>query len=112
MEFIRPGDCITPHDLEYVPEEWKAPLIDVLDTAGCVYTYIKTSVDMPLSPELVLGLTRLVLERHDKESAANHNEPPELLTTDQEEKLRKDLTEIFEAIEQRCRAASQKGAFQ
>ena len=49
------------------PPEWQDPLLDVYDTAGA----IRVALDewgLNYSPQLLLGLTRLVLERHDREA--------------------------------------------
>jgi hypothetical protein len=46
------------------PAEWNLPLADVIDTADVIRIALKSwEID---SPELLLGLTKLVMERHDK----------------------------------------------
>jgi hypothetical protein len=56
--------------ISQAPQEWAVPLADVIDTADVVYIALKTwKID---SPELLLGLTKLVIERHDK---ANPKQP-------------------------------------
>ena len=48
------------------PSEWRDPLIDVVDTADA----IRIALDEweIHDPQLLLGLTRLVFERHDREA--------------------------------------------
>ncbi|MGA0848237.1 MAG: hypothetical protein ACO3PY_06510 [Pontimonas sp.] len=48
--------------LTHVPHQWKEPLVDVVDTAEAVICALK-DWEMEKSPELIVGLTRLVLER-------------------------------------------------
>jgi hypothetical protein len=50
--------------LSITPTEWSKPLAEVLDTASTVKLALD-SLDIN-SPELLLALTELVLERHDK----------------------------------------------
>lgn len=50
--------------ISYVPQEWAVPLASVIDTASVIRIALKEwKID---NPELLLGLTKLVLERHDK----------------------------------------------
>lgn len=45
------------------PSEWSGPLTEVVDTADAIRLALKDwGID---SPELILGLTKLVLDRHD-----------------------------------------------
>ena len=54
--------------MDHTPEEWRGPLADVVDTADAVRLALK---DWEINdPALLLGLTRLVLERHDKQQEA------------------------------------------
>jgi hypothetical protein len=48
------------------PTEWSVPLTEVVDTADA----IRIALDEweIHDPQLLLGLTRLVLERHDREA--------------------------------------------
>ncbi len=48
------------------PTEWRVPLTEVVDTADA----IRIALDEweIHDPQLLLGLTRLVLERHDREA--------------------------------------------
>ena len=51
--------------MDHTPEEWRGPLADVVDTADAVRLALKDwEID---DSALLLGLTRLVLERHDKQ---------------------------------------------
>jgi len=51
--------------IEHIPHEWRCPLTEVIDTADSVRLALK---DWEMDdPALILGLTRLVLERHDKQ---------------------------------------------
>lgn len=52
--------------VEHCPTEWGAPLTEVVDTADA----IRIALDEweIHDPQLLLGLTRLVLERHDREA--------------------------------------------
>ena len=57
--------------MDHTPEEWRGPLADVVDTADAVRLALKDwEID---DSALLLGLTRLVLERHDKQADA---QPP------------------------------------
>jgi hypothetical protein len=48
------------------PDEWSSPLVEVVDTADTIRLALEDwKID---SPELILGLTKLVLDRHDKEA--------------------------------------------
>jgi hypothetical protein len=50
--------------LSNTPIEWSKPLAEVIDTASTVRLALDTwGIN---SPELLLGLTELVLKRHDK----------------------------------------------
>jgi hypothetical protein len=58
-------DLATPFDkhLATIPLEWRFPIVEVIDTANVVRLAMK---DWELeSPELLLGLTQLVLNRLD-----------------------------------------------
>ena len=47
------------------PHEWRGPLTEVIDTADAVRLALK---DWEMDdPALILGLTRLVLDRHDRQ---------------------------------------------
>ncbi len=62
------GDATTRFERRALncPPEWRDPLIDVVDTADA----IRIALDEweIHDPQLLLGLTRLVLERHDREA--------------------------------------------
>jgi hypothetical protein len=62
-------DVTTAFDrrLEHVPDTWKGPLVDVMDTFECVSMWFQGDNEKLYSPELALGLTRLVIEQHAKE---------------------------------------------
>jgi hypothetical protein len=50
--------------ISYAPPAWAVPLADVIDTADIIHIALKSwKID---SPELLLGLTKLVIERYDK----------------------------------------------
>lgn len=54
--------------IENAPHEWKRHLVDVMDTFDSVSLFFESDEKAKLySPELALGLTRLVVERHDAE---------------------------------------------
>ena len=54
--------------IDNTPYEWRGPLADVIDTADAVRLALKDwEID---DSALLLGLTRLVLERHDKQQEA------------------------------------------
>ena len=54
--------------MDQTPHEWRGPLADVVDTADAVRLALN---DWEINdPALLLGLTRLVLERHDKQQKA------------------------------------------
>ena len=54
--------------IENVPSEWKGHLVDVMDTFDSISLFFESDENAALySPELALGLTRLVVERHDAE---------------------------------------------
>ena len=49
-----------------IPDGWSSPLVEVVDTADTIRLALEDwEID---SPELILGLTKLVLDRHDKEA--------------------------------------------
>lgn len=48
--------------LAHVPYQWKDPLVDVVDTAEAIMRALK-DWELDKSPELIVGLTRLALER-------------------------------------------------
>ena len=49
--------------INHTPIEWRGPLVEVIDTADAVRLAMKDwEID---SPELLLGLTQLVLNRFD-----------------------------------------------
>lgn len=51
------------HFLNILPSEWSHPSAEVIDTAKAIHLYLKEwGIN---SPELLLGLTELVLKRHD-----------------------------------------------
>ena len=63
-------DFTTPFDrrVHILPHEWKGPSVDVMDTFKTVSRYFSDEETSKLySPELALGLTKLILERHDAE---------------------------------------------
>lgn len=48
------------------PHEWRQPLVEVIDTAETVrLALLDWDID---SPELIVGLTKLVLDRYDQAS--------------------------------------------
>jgi len=48
----------------YAPTEWKGPLVDVMDSFESVCLYLKEAdCPFPVTPELALGLTKLVLDQ-------------------------------------------------
>lgn len=50
--------------ISHVPQEWATPLASVIDSASVILIALKEwKID---SPELLLGLTKLVIEEHDK----------------------------------------------
>jgi hypothetical protein len=49
--------------LSSLPSEWSHPSAEVIDTAKTIHLFLK-EWDIN-SPELLLGLTELVLKRHD-----------------------------------------------
>jgi hypothetical protein len=63
-------DCTTPfdHALTSVPAEWKGPLVDVVDTAAMVRLGIEHSIKIRPTSELIAALTRLAVERHNRET--------------------------------------------
>jgi hypothetical protein len=49
--------------IDQLPFSWRGPIADVVDTADTIYLKLQElGID---SPELLLGLTRLTLERYD-----------------------------------------------
>jgi len=53
--------------IDNTPHEWRAPLTEVVDTADAVRLALKDwEID---SPELILGLTKLVLDRCDAQQS-------------------------------------------
>ena len=63
-------DLLTLFDrrVEVLPNEWKGPSVEVMDTFETVSRYFSDEETSSLySPELALGLTKLILERHDAE---------------------------------------------
>ena len=54
--------------IEHTPYEWRSPLVNVIDTADAVRLAMQ---DWGIeSPELLLGLTQLVLHRFDAEKSS------------------------------------------
>jgi hypothetical protein len=52
------------HRLELVPDRWRGPLVDVVDTFGTVQIGLKSiGIDDPF---VLVEAVRLVLDRHDK----------------------------------------------
>ena len=51
--------------MQHVPDRFKDPTVEVIDTADSVRIWL-TEFNL-LTPELLLELTKLVLERADKE---------------------------------------------
>lgn len=51
-------------ELQKAPAEWLSPTTQVMCTADLVVLGIQ-SMDLEPDPALVLGLTKLVLDRHD-----------------------------------------------
>jgi hypothetical protein len=56
--------------IDLTPEPWKGALVDVIDTADAVALGIRESLKMEPTPELLVGLTRLVLEREAQQREA------------------------------------------
>jgi len=54
--------------LENVPREWFVPLTEVVDTVELVRIGLQAN-DIDPDHALVLGLTKLVLERHDHQAS-------------------------------------------
>ena len=53
------------------PDEWRQPLVDVVDTADAIRLALQDwEID---SPELLVGLTKLALERYDAAHRAASN---------------------------------------
>ena len=53
--------------IDNTPSEWCAPLSEVVDTADAIRLALQDwEVD---SPELILGLTKLVLDRYDAQQS-------------------------------------------
>lgn len=49
--------------IDQTPHEWRGPLVEVIDTADAIRLALKDwNIE---SPELLLGLTALALERYD-----------------------------------------------
>jgi len=61
--------------IDNTPHEWRGPLADVVDTADAVHLAME---DWGIeSPELLLGLTQLVLQRFDAAKArSDHHFSP------------------------------------
>lgn len=56
--------------IDNTPADWRGPTVDVIDTATAVRMALEDwGVENPAAtcPELLLGLTQLVLARHDAE---------------------------------------------
>lgn len=54
--------------IENAPHEWKIHLVDIMDTFDSVSLFFESEEKAKLySPELALGLTKLVVERRDAE---------------------------------------------
>lgn len=54
--------------IDNTPRDWRGPLVEVVDTADAIRIALKDwGID---DPALLLGLTRLALERYDKQQAA------------------------------------------
>ena len=62
--------------IDNTPSDWRGPLTEVVDTADAIRLALH---DWDInSPELILGLTKLVLDRHDAQQAnttANDKKP-------------------------------------
>ena len=55
------------------PDDWRAPLTQVIDTADAIRLALQDwNID---SPELLLGLTKLALDRYDAHQAQQHASP-------------------------------------
>lgn len=52
--------------VEWIPFEWKRPTVEVLDTLESVTTKLRV-LELDPNPDLVLGLTELILQRKDSE---------------------------------------------
>ena len=58
------GMSIFDRAIERYPTEWSKPILEVVDTAGVIRcALIDWKID---SPELLLGLTTLAIQRYDK----------------------------------------------
>jgi hypothetical protein len=51
-----------------LPMEWRGPLVEILDTAETVHLWL-AQIGQQDNAEALVGLTRLVLERHDQGKA-------------------------------------------
>jgi len=65
------ADWTTAFDrrIQNVPYDWKGPLVEVLDTAQTVEMGIQCQLDTPPTAELIVGLTRLVMEEKARQDA-------------------------------------------
>ena len=60
------SDSLTPFDrrVDLAPADWKGPLVNVMDSFESVCLYLKeVNCPFPVTPELALGLTKLVLDQ-------------------------------------------------
>jgi hypothetical protein len=60
-----PMSLLTAFDrrIDQIPFSWRGPIVDVVDTADTIHLKLEElGID---SPELLLGLTRLAMERYD-----------------------------------------------
>ena len=54
--------------LDFLPSGWKSPFVEVMDTFETVSMFFESDdKDKLYSPELALGLTKIILDRHDVE---------------------------------------------
>jgi hypothetical protein len=58
--------------IDNLPYQWRGPLVEVVDTADAIRLALKDwGMD---SPELLLGLTKLALQRYDAQQSIS--QPP------------------------------------
>ena len=59
--------------IDNTPADWRGPLTEVVDTADAIRLALK---DWDINdPALLLGLTKLALERYDRQQAASDDCP-------------------------------------
>ena len=64
---------LSPFDrrIDSLPYQWRGPLVEVVDTADAIRLALKDwEID---SPELLLGLTKLTLDRYDAQQLTSQS---------------------------------------